>query len=337
MNSLLKGSSLLLIIALLWACGPTKKQEARLGSSDLPQVNISIERLERRLFACKTPAEVKVFLDSNAAVRRVYFPVESFGNTQTLSENLAQLINDKSLREFYEQAQQLYGELNDVRSGFEEAFAHVKAYDPSAKTPRICTMFSGFTGADLIVTDSLIVLGLEYFMGPKAKFRPQVYDYQLRRYQQPYIVPQAMVMYATRYNETNYNDQTLLAEMLFFGKSFEFAKQMMPSVPDSLILPYTEVQLSETAQAQDLVWAHFIDNQLLYKTDHFTKSKYTGEAPSTPAVGPRCPGSIGRWVGWRIARRYLEQNPSGGLKALMQNKNAQQILEQSKYRGQTEE
>lgn len=332
-----KSSVLLVLMGLLAACNSTKKSEAQLGNEALPTVNISIERLEQRLFACKTPADIKSLLDSNATLRQVYFPAQAFGSTEALANDLARLTNDKNLREFYEQGQQMYGNLSEIQTALAGALAHVKAYNPKAKVPRIYTMFTGFMGNDLFVSDSLIVIGLEYFMGAKAKYRPQVYDYQLRRYQQPYIVPQIMVLYAAQYNETNYADQTLLAEMLYFGKSFEFAKQMMPTAADSLILPYSTVQLTETAQAQDLVWAHFIDNQLLYKTDHFTKGKYSGESPSTPVIGPRCPGGIGRWLGWRIVRKYLQQNPDVGLKALMQNKNAQQILEQSKYRGQVEE
>lgn len=341
MNKLLKVSILFGIIGLMMACNSSSQQEKQ-GKSDaenqdLPLVEVKIERLDPQFFTAKTKEEVKNFLNQQSAIRKVYFPEQDFGTNDQLATNLFRLLKDKNLQAFYTQEQQTFANISDLKQNFETAFAHLKAYDATFKVPRICTMFTGFTGGDLYVSDSLIVIGLDYFMGPKAKFRPQVYDYQLRRYQREYIVPQIMLLLSTKYNETNYADQTLLAEMLYYGKGFEFVHQMIPSAADSLLVTYTTQQLAECAVAQDLVWGHFVDNQLFYKTDHFTKAKYIGEAPSVPAIGPRCPGSIGRWVGWQIVRKYLENNPDISLKALMLNKNAQQMLEQSKYRGQVEE
>jgi hypothetical protein len=60
------------------------------------------------------------------------------------------------------------------------------------------------------------------------------------------------------------------------------------------------------------------------------------ERPATVEISQACPGGIGRWLGWRIVNNYLKKKPDTSLKALMENTNAQQIFEQSKYRGEKE-
>lgn len=318
-------SGILLLFVLLGVQGCREKEPVRA---------VPVQRLDAELFACRSQAEVAQFLRRNPDVAKAY--LGGLGTPDSLAMTLFRLVSDSTLRGFYNQTQALFAD-NKLGTDFGEAFANLKSIYPNFKEPRVVTLFTGFLGNDLFVSDSLIVIGLDYFAGPKARFRPQVYDYQLRKYVPAAVVPQALLLLSAKYNETNLEDRTLLAEMIYFGKSYEFVKELVPETPDSLLIGYTGRQLAETAIAQDLVWAHFIDNKLLYETSPLRKVKYVGERPGTPEIGPRAPGSIGRWVGWQIVRRYRQNNTGESFPDLMKNTNAQRILEQSRYRGQVEE
>jgi hypothetical protein len=323
MRSVFPGILLLLLTIVFQSCQqPTELTEA-----------VPIQRLDSTLFACRSEAEVQRVLNQNPGVARAY--LSSLGTGDSLAATLYRLVSDSTLRSFYQRTRTIFRD-NDFGSQFGEAFANLKTQYPNFKNPRVVTLFTGFTGNDLYVSDSLIVIGLDYFAGPSVKFRPQVYDYQLRKYVPEAVVPQALLLLSAKYNETNLENRTLLAEMVYFGKSYEFVKEILPETPDSLLIGYTGRQLAETANAQDLVWAHFIDQKLLYETSPLRKVKYVGERPGTPEIGPRAPGSIGRWVGWQIVRRYRD-NTNESFPDLMKNTNAQRILEQSGYRGQVEE
>ena len=126
----------------------------------------------------------------------------------------------------------------------------------------------------------------------------------------------------------------MLADMVYYGKGYIFTKTMLPNVSDSLVIGYSDKQLTETFNAQDVVWAHFIDNQLLYQTSPAIKQRYLNERPFTAEIGQACPGAIGRWLGWRIVGQYHDEHSGVGISDLMRNADARQIFEQSGYKGQ---
>ncbi|WP_104715758.1 gliding motility protein GldB-related protein [Siphonobacter curvatus] len=308
-----------------------------LPGADTIQIHLAIERLDSSLFACSSKEEVKHWLDTHPGFVNNYFPKNEFQDRNQLVTELHRRVNEPSLREFYKQAQESFQNFQPLQADLRTAFRNMKAYDPKFRTPRVQLVFTGFMGPDLMVSDSVLVIGIDYFMGSKAKYRPDVYAYQLWRYTPQALVPQMLFIASEPYVKSDPKDRTLLAEMINYGKGYLFAQTMLPQTPDSLLIGYTGKQLAETEIAQDLVWGHFIDEKLLYETNPNKKIRYLGDRPQTPEIGPRCPGSIGRWLGWKIVRYYQDNNPDVSLKEFMTNTNARQILEASKYRGQTEQ
>jgi len=298
-------------------------------------VEVKVKALEDTLFSCESVAEVKSFLKGHSYLQQFYFE----GPTQdtSLAFQLYEQIRNKELRSFKNQIDSLLGNRQEnLQKPLEEAFRHLKYYYPDFQPPRVETIVTGFTGNDLYISDSLIIIGLEYFGGPKATFRPQVYTYQLRRYQQEYLIPSILFFMSDRYVRTDPQDQTLLADMVGYGKAFEFVKHMRPEMPDSLILGFSERDLMRTCNSQTQLWAFFVQNKLLYQKGELIKQKYVGERPFTPEIGEGVPGGIGRWLGWRIVSMYLANNPEVTLPELMKNPDARQILQQSGYKGQIE-
>lgn len=326
-----------LILALaLWVSGCNFSSEK---SPDLQNIraDVTVESLEDALFACQSVAEVQLFLNQHPYLSQVYFP-DVAPQDSTLAPVLYEHIRNPALRGFKNEVDSLFGDKNrELRQPLEEAFKHIKYYYPQFKVPRVVTMVTGFMGSDLYISDSLIIIGLDYFGGPQATYRPQVYDYQLGRYQQAYLVPSILFFMADRYNRTDPGDKTLLADMVGYGKSFEFVKHCAPQTPDSLILGFSEKNLTRTYNSQTQIWAFVVENRLLYEKAALVKQKYVGERPFTPEIGPDVPGGIGRWLGWRIVSRYMTENPEVTLPELMNNPNAQQILQQSGYKGQIDE
>ena len=301
------------------------------------QMEVSITSLEDSLFACRSVEDVGQFLDDYPFLRRVYFP-DVAPQDASLASVLYNHIRNPALRGFKKELDSLFSDKSQqLENPLEAAFKRVKYYYPQFRAPRVVTMVTGFMGSDLYISDSLIIIGLDYFGGPQATYRPQVYDYQLGRYQQEYLVPSILFFMADRYNRMNPGDKTLLADMVGYGKSFEFVKHCAPQTPDSLILGFSEQNLTRTYNSQTQIWAFVVENRLLYEKAELVKQKYVGERPFTPEIGPDVPGGIGRWLGWRIVSRYMSENPDVTLPELMNNPNAQQILQQSGYKGQIDE
>lgn len=297
-------------------------------------VSMPVERLESRLFACTSEAQVLDFLEQNPALAAFYFP-DFTGSKAELAGSLFQNITNPDLQNFKLQIDSVFNDFDKVVSApLEKAFRHLRYYYPDAPVPRIQTIVTGFLGSDLLVTDSLVVIGLDYFGGPKARYRPDVHTYQLPRYEKHYIAPSILFFKAQRYNRMNPDDRTLLADMVWYGKNFEFVRHMMPQTPDSLILGFSQSDLSKADVSQQQIWGYLAANKLLYEYLELKKQKYVGERPFTFEIGEDVPGGIGRWVGWRIVNRLLKENPDITLQQVMDNENARKVLDLSGYKGQ---
>lgn len=300
-----------------------------------------LDRLDQALFAAKSPEQIRAFITKNPTLTELYLRPDESVSMDSLIADLHHRVNDPELNVLYKQVQDEFpAEHSELSKQLGAAFANIKKSYPNFKQPRVVTIASGFMGPDMVVTDSLIVIGLDYFVGPKAKYRPrgpEFPQYILRRYAPNYLAPAVIFALGDQYNATNKTDQTMLADMVYYGKGYVFTKTMMPEVADSLLIGYSDTQLTETYNAQDLVWAHFIDNQLLYETRPDVKERYMNERPFTAEIGVRCPGAIGRWVGWRIVGRYFDKQTNPDITKLMAEADAKKLFQESGYKGQKDE
>ncbi|UII28396.1 gliding motility lipoprotein GldB [Fulvivirga maritima] len=228
----------------------------------------------------------------------------------------------------------VFGDLSTLKGELNSAFTNFKYYYPEAELPKVKFIATGLDN-DMFISDSLIVVGLDYYLGDSAKYRPiGLYSYMLERYRPSYITPSIMLLYgiSSKYNKTNTSDKTMLADMIGYGKSFYFAKHMMPCTPDSLLIWYSGKEINGSRENEDIVWAHFLENKLLYETDHLVKKKYIEERPKTYEIGEEAPGRIGTWLGWQVVRQYMDRNDEVTLQELMQNTDSKKIFNDSHYK-----
>jgi hypothetical protein len=316
------------------SCNTDKKKEVDTSSM---QLNVVAENLDQELFACKSVTEVQNFLNKHAYLSQVYFTNAPVDASQ-LAGHLFNVLQNATFQSFRNQLDTLIGDRQAaILNPLTDVFKQIKHHYPSFKAPKVQFMITGFTGDDLYISDSLIIIGLDYFGGPAAQFRPNVFDYQLRRYQKEYIVPSIIFFESNRFNRMLPGDQTLLADMIGYGKGYEFTKQVMPTTPDSLILGYSEENLKRTYASQREIWSYFIAGKLLYEKSDLKKKKYIEERPFTTEIGAKVPGAIARWVGWRIVSRFVAENPDVTLPQLMETDNAAGILQDSGYKGDPDE
>lgn len=297
-------------------------------------INIDIQRFDEIMMNLQTKEQIKAFLLKNTAFVNQFY--QTTPEDTALINRLALIATNPDTRAFYEDTKKYFGNLDDLKKQLEIAFKHIKYYYPDFKEPQIITTFTALD-LELMVANNMIVIPLETFLGPKAKYRPQYPNYLLQRFDKPYIVPSILTILSKKYNTIDPNDHTLLGDMIYYGKSYEFTRAMLPDVADSLVVAYSDSNMTKTWVSQDLVWGYFIDNKLLYETNDRIKDKYLGDRPVVFEIGNECPGRIAQWLGWRIVTKYRTENPTISLIDLMKNPNAQDIFEKSKYKGQVEE
>ncbi|HEY3429222.1 MAG TPA: gliding motility lipoprotein GldB [Cyclobacteriaceae bacterium] len=327
------GVYFLLATVLVTGCGEDKEECAFIPDTADVSVDLQFESLSDTLVNLSSKTELVKLLDRNRVLRDHFFKRDQYPSDSVFVNQLYNRFINPHIDTLLIETRKVFGNESELKAQFTEAFKNLKYYYPEAHLPRIQTVISGLE-TDMFVSDSLIIVSLDYFLGPGAKYRPMMYEYLLRQYGKENIVPSCMLIYGidSRFNKINPADKTVLADMIAYGKSFYFAKQMAPCTPDSVLIWYTPEEIKGARENQDLIWARFIEDKLLYATSHVMKQKYLGDRPKTVEVGEKCPGRIAQWVGWEIVKKYMESHPDVTLPQLMKAENADKILKESRYK-----
>ena len=319
------------MLCLFWAFGCTEKSCETIDSS-LLEVNIKLERLENELFSLESKTEVAEFLERNRTLKEHFLVSVQYPHDSILVTSLYNRIKNPYIDSLLMETREVFNDLSGIVNEFEEAFRHLKYYYPEIKTPIIQTMVTGMGSSELYVSDSLIIIGLDFYLGHGATYRPLgIPAYILERYQKEYIVPASILLLSNNYIIDNFQDNSMLADMVYYGKKYYFTKEMMPCTPDSLLIWYSSQELEDVRENQEIIWANFVQNQLLYETNHLTKKKFLDERPNVYEIGDKCPGRIGTWLGWEIVNKYMNVNQVD-LQSLMIEPDAQKIFALSNYK-----
>jgi len=323
----------ILFIFIIVASCDTKEEHA-FQYPDVSGVDVDVEvtRLDQQVQQLSTVQETDSFLRNNPVFEQVFLKGDQYPSRRIIVNRFHEMINDPNIDSLYMEVNRIYDDLTPLERKLEMSFKHIKHHFRAFDIPRVKTVLSGILH-DLYVSDSLIMIGLDYYLGAEGKYHPMdLPGYIKKRYQKEYILPQVLMLISTKYNANNQSDQTALADMIFYGKSYYFTKMAMPGVSDTLITGYTGEEHKEIHKFEHVIWAGLLENEALYETSHIIKQKFLSERPKTFEIGQNCPGRIGRWVGYRIVQEYMQKNPEITLSELMANADAQQIFNDSKYR-----
>jgi len=321
-------------LLILGGCGADEETECVEQPDVLPsRIQVDIIELQDKVTKIETREEMIAFLNENPVVAEVFLKRSQYPNDSIMVTEMLRRFTNPGIDTLHMEIERVFGDLTDLKSELNEAYSHINYYYPEFETPRVKTVMSGIEH-DLYLSDSLLIIGLDYFLGEGARFRPQgLFQYMLSRYSPEKIVPSTMLLYgiSPRWNKMDANNKTMLADMVAYGKAYYFAKHMMPCTPDSVIISYTAQEINGVRENSGTVWAHFLENELLFETSHMVKKKYLDERPKTYEIGDAAPGRIGTWVGWDIVRAYMRENTEVTLQELMAETDAQKILDGSNY------
>lgn len=319
---------------LLWSCKTEGDEERCAFIPDAKETpDLQIAHYEDSIINLDSKQQLISFLTRKPIIRDFVFKRQEYPNDSVFINTLFKKVTHPSFDTLLLESKRVFADGAALEQQFEEAFANLKYYYPDFIAPRVETVINGLD-TDLFVSDSLIIIGLDSFLGRGAKYRPNVYEYLLRQYNKENIVPSCMLLFgiSNRFNKTDEGDRTVLADMVAYGKSFYFAKHMLPCVPDSIFIWYTAEEMRGSRKNQDLIWKRFVADDILFSTSHMTKQKYLGERPKTLEVGPECPGRIAQFVGWQVVNAYMKENPEVTLPALMNERSGPKIFRESKYK-----
>lgn len=241
--------------------------------------------------------------------------------------------NDTYIQEIYDEVTKQYGNFSPYKKELTEAFKHYKYYFPKKNIPVIITYISGFNYAIATGKDYLGV-GLDMFLGKDYNpyIQLQLPDYKRAIMTKDFLVASVLLGWISTEYEMQETQPNLLAEMVHQGKIIYLLDALIPKEKASNKVSYTEEQYKWCNQNKKQIWFYMMDNKLLFTKESSQIIKFMGEAPFTQGFPEGSPGRIGHWLGWEIVKAYMNKNPTVTIKELMQQTDAQEILNKSNYK-----
>ena len=296
---------------------------------ELPEVKIVVNRLEKELFNSKNISDVEMFLQNHGEMATRIFHLNEYPNEKILAERIFGLVKNEFIDTLYREANEAFDQLSFEKK-MNASLSLLKYYFPEMAVPKIQTIVSGLYN-DLAISNDYIIIGLDFFIGEEASYRPkEVPRYILRRYEPKYMIPTILKFFIADYCSSG-DEETLLSEMVDYGKIYYLLGSIMPCTPEDLILGFTSKEIRDVYAYQELIWSRIIEKEWLYVTDEFTKKKILGERPKTIELGNECPGRVGAWIGWQIVKHYVDETEIT-MQELMNNRNHHEIFVKSKYK-----
>lgn len=332
--STLRYSILVMLVLVLFSCG-TDHPEV---DTSAIQINLKVKRFEQELFSYQKITDTEV-----AAMKANYHPffthfIESIINISDVDDpSVYYYLNgfktDGYVNEVYKKVEEDFKDFDVYKKQLEESFKLYKHYFPEKNIPEIITFVSGFNYA--IVTDSSYLgIGLDMFLGADYKAYAQLGlpQYKIANMTRQHLASSSILGWISTEFELNQTNADLLTEMVHQGKLLYVLDMLTPYDEEFVKIGYTKEQLDWCENNEKQVWFYFVDNELFYTKETKEIIKYMGEAPFVQGFPEGSPGKVGQWVGLQIVRAFMEKNPKATLQDLVNETDAQKILNLSKYK-----
>ena len=195
-----------------------------------------------------------------------------------------------------------------------------------------CLYYPGGDQAD----PAMAFVGLDNFLGagyPGYEFIPAYQRVLLRQSQ---IAVQYANTILTTMGLENFNDPTLLGQMIYHGK-VAMANEALTGYELEIaeVLGYGREEWAFLEANEANIWEVFIRDQLLFSTDIMIRQRLSEPAPFSKlgtAMDAEIPGRVARYIGYKLVQSYAENHRDLSLQSLIRIRDAQKFLRDAQYK-----
>lgn len=319
--NLMKKYFYVVLILFLAFISCDKKSKVEKAVEEIP-VQIKVVRFDKAFFEAK-PSELNELKEEYP----FFFPE---GNDDKV---WLEKMQNPLWRELYTEVEKKYSDFSTQTTEIEELFKHLKYYFPTIITPTVYTVIGemDYTNKAIYANDKLII-ALELYLGKDHKF----YDfpeYLKQNFVERQMMPDIVSSFAMRTNPPS-NDQSLLAEMIYYGKELYLKDILLPEYSDAEKIGYLPEQVTWCEENESYMWRFFIDENLLYSSDSKLSNRFINLAPFSKfylEIDNESPGRVGQWIGWQIVRSFMKNNEKVTVQELLKM-DYKEIFDRSKYK-----
>ena len=328
--------SVIMLMGLLCGCGNKHQYIPK----DIEAVEVEIVRFDNAQLAVR-PDSVKQDIEQLYANYELFMPIFVEGilglqteDTAYLCEMYAQFLTDTVMgfAQTNTTAQELFANVDSLQEALNTGFSRLHFLYPEWEIPTLYLFVSGFNSS-VMYYENIMGVGVDMYLGSDYPYYNQVvYDYQKQTMRKACVAGDVLSMYLAYHISYNSKYNRLLEQMIFRGKQLFLLAQLLPNEPVWEVIGYSKEQWDWCEQYEQAIWNRIMQKRDLFKTESNVLSSYMNDGPFTAEVTQDSPGRLGVWVGWRIVDSYMRNNKDITLRELMNENDAQKILEQSYYK-----
>lgn len=325
------------IVIISFALISCKREKRRADLTGI-ECNIKIERFDSLFWGLDTTRLAEEFAKLQAEhpnITPIYTEnVVQFGHPDSaITHDTYKLFrSNKEVGKLYEDALKIYADVSDIEKDLTEAFRRAKYFLPQFPTPRVYCHVSGLNQS-LIVDEEFISLSIDNYLGADYQLYKEIgiYKYQRPNMRREKVAPDYITAWLSSEFSNSLADN-LLSDMIRYGKILYTVSVLLPKTPERVIMGYSEEQWEWVKKNEANMWNALIASKDLYTTSMMIKNQYIGDGPFTKPFTQESPGRAGTYIGWRIVENYMKYNPQISIQQLLQQPDAQTILNNSNYR-----
>ena len=243
-------------------------------------------------------------------------------------------VSDTLQRHLFKEVEKTFVNFDDTQHDIESLFNHLKYNFSEFNVPRVITTTSDVDYRNrVIVTDTIVVIGLDNFLGSNHEFYDNIPKYIREDLKKEQIVVDLAGAYAEKYIYQT-QSKTFLDEMIYFGKQLYFKDVMIPFKSEASRIGYTQEQLNWAMANENDVWRYFVEHELLFSTDTKLSGRFITPAPFSKfyleEIDGESPGRLGQYIGWQIVKAFMEHNEVSLKDMLITD--AEEIFNNSKFK-----
>lgn len=305
---------------LLFAC---KKNESTVEKEikNIP-VTIELHRFDKD-FAQTDPADLERIKTKYPA----FFPKQYDDDfwVEKMTDTLQIELETETINAFPED-REIVGVLKPL-------FQHIKYYFPKFQTPVVYTATSDVDYQNkVILTDSILIVELDTYLGADHHFYGGIERYFVKNMRPSQIGPDVAAAYARAFVKRPRRN-VFLDQIIYYGKRLYLKDLWLPNSSDAEKIGYSVAEYQWAEENEVYMWQYFIENEMLYSSDPKLPARFINPAPFSKfylEIDNESPGMLGRYLGWKIVRAYMENNPVD-VRELM-GIDAEEIFNKSKYK-----
>ena len=265
----------------------------------LKKNKIEVERFEK-LFYNSNPSDLKQIKNKY----NLFFP-DSYPDSVWLNR-----LQDPIQLEIFNEIIMQYDSVIFLETGLFEFFEKHKELDNKFLIPRVITVNTDVDYRNKVIfADSILLIGLDNYLGPNHKFYDGIPDYIKEDFTIPNIFSDIAEKFAFGIVSRN-EFYTFLDKIIFYGKVLYY-KDFTLGIEDRHKIGYSKAKMKWAKENEYFVWTYFIENYILFDPDNDLESRFINDSPFSRfylEIDNESSEMIGKYIGWQIVKSYMKNN-----------------------------